>query len=100
MDNRAGIKKALTWLKENEVTPGVLTPGELIETCIQLNIKFSDVVIAESVIETGWSTGEFFNRIHNDSTVTPAIIIKTLLRRSGNELEKTFNIFAALCQRH
>ena len=63
MSSWAGIEKALKKFNKKGFKPGKLTPGELIEAALKIDVRLSDVVIAESIIETGWSIEEFFNRV-------------------------------------
>lgn len=63
MNNKIGIEKALREFNKKGFKPGELTPGELIEIAMGMDIRFSDIVIAESMIETGWSAEEFFNNV-------------------------------------
>lgn len=65
MKNRNNIEKTLAVLKQKNIKSGELTPGELIETALEMDLQFSDIVIAESVLETGWSIEDFFDRILN-----------------------------------
>ena len=65
MNDWIGIEKALREFNKEGIKPGKLTPGELIETALKIDVRFSDVVIAESIIETGFSISEFFNKLLN-----------------------------------
>ena len=61
----AGINKALKEFKDKKIHAGKATIGELINTAADINIKLSDIIIAESMIQTGWNINEFFDRVLN-----------------------------------
>ncbi len=63
MESWSGIKKAINEFKKEGIQPGESTPGELIESALKMDIRLSDIVIAESIIQTGWSINDFFNKI-------------------------------------
>ena len=61
----AGINKALKEFKDKKIHAGKATIGELINTAADINIKLSDIIIAESMIQTGWNINKFFDRVLN-----------------------------------
>lgn len=58
-----GIKKAKNVFKTSKLEAGNSTLGQLINTASELKIRFSDIVIAESLVQKGWQIAEFSENI-------------------------------------
>ncbi len=63
INNASAIEKAVKIFNTGKLEAGNSTPGELINEASGLKIRFSDIVIAESLVQKKWSIQDFCEEI-------------------------------------